>query len=38
MLTKQGKKDKAIEIYEKLILKFPKKKAYFADLIKELKD
>ncbi|UCS95660.1 hypothetical protein KZP23_11880 [Echinicola marina] len=38
LLTKQGKKDKAKEIYEKLILKFPKKKAYFADLIKELKD
>jgi len=37
LLTKQGKKDKAIEIYQKLILKFPKKKAYFADLIEELK-
>ncbi|GGF16663.1 hypothetical protein [Echinicola rosea] len=38
LLTKQGKKDKAIDIYKKLSLKFPNKKAYFANLIKELKD
>ncbi|MBD8487572.1 hypothetical protein IFO69_02315 [Echinicola sp. CAU 1574] len=38
LLVKQGKKDKAVEIYRKLSLKFPKKKTYFADLIKELKD
>ncbi|WP_226390222.1 hypothetical protein [Penaeicola halotolerans] len=37
MLVKQGKKASAIEIYEKLILKFPKKKAYFATQIKALK-
>ncbi len=33
----QGKPQKAIEIYEKLILKFPKKEAYFAARIEELK-
>ncbi|AGA78621.1 hypothetical protein [Echinicola vietnamensis] len=38
LLTKQGKKAKAIDIYQKLSLKFPNKKAYFANLIKELKD
>ncbi|AWW31776.1 hypothetical protein DN752_17485 [Echinicola strongylocentroti] len=38
LLTKQGKKEKAIDIYQKLSLKFPNKKAYFANLIKELKD
>jgi hypothetical protein len=38
LLSKQGKKDKAIEIYQKLILKFPDKSAYFADLIKKLED
>ena len=37
MLVKQGKKASAIEIYEKLILKFPKKKAYFATQIEALK-
>lgn len=35
---KQGKKDKAIEIYQKLIWKFPQKKAYFANQIESLKD
>lgn len=38
ILIKQGKKEKAIDIYQKLSLKFPKKKAYFADLISDLKD
>lgn len=38
LLLKQNKKDKAIEIYEKLGLKFPDKKAYFADLIENLKN
>jgi hypothetical protein len=36
ILTMQGRKDKAIEVYEKLILKFPEKKAYFATKIQEL--
>lgn len=38
ILIKQGKTDKAIEIYEKLILKNPQKKAYFAGKIDELKE
>lgn len=38
LLVNQGKKDQAIEIYEKLLLKFPEKKAYFAHLIEKLKD
>ena len=33
---KQGKKEKAIEIYNALRLKFPKKSGYFASLIKKL--
>ncbi len=36
VLAKQGKKVQAIEIYRKLSLKFPEKKAYFADLIENL--
>lgn len=36
LLLKQGKKEKAKGIYRKLSLKFPKKKAYFAELLKEL--
>jgi len=36
MIT-QGKTDKAIDIYKKLIWKFPQKKAYFATQIEELK-
>lgn len=36
ILVKQGKNDKAIEIYEKLIVKNPKKKDYFAEKIAEL--
>ncbi|MFC3880758.1 hypothetical protein ACFOSV_11240 [Algoriphagus namhaensis] len=38
LLTQQGKVDQARQIYEKLLLKFPEKKAYFADLIEKLKD
>jgi hypothetical protein len=38
ILIRQGKKDTAIEIYEKLALKFPDKRAYFADLIEKLKE
>lgn len=36
-MIKQGKIDKAIDIYEKLILKYPQKKAYFAEKIENLK-
>jgi hypothetical protein len=36
ILTMQGRRDKAIEVYEKLILKFPEKKTYFASKIQEL--
>lgn len=38
LLVNQGKKKMAKEIYEKLALKFPDKRAYFADLIENLKD
>lgn len=38
ILTQQGKKGMAKEIYEKLALKFPDKRAYFADLIEKLKE
>ncbi|WP_304517825.1 hypothetical protein [Cecembia rubra] len=38
ILTKQGKKDRAKEIYKKLMVKFPDKNTYFADLIKELEE
>ena len=37
ILIRQGKKEKAIEVYRKLIWKFPQKKAYFAAQIDELK-
>ncbi|MCY7350583.1 MAG: hypothetical protein LH606_07930 [Cytophagaceae bacterium] len=37
IMVKQGKPDKAIETYQKLILKNPDKKAYFAQKIEELK-
>lgn len=37
ILTMQGRRDKAIEVYEKLILKFPEKKTYFASKIQELR-
>jgi len=36
IFVKQGKKDHAIDIYLKLSLKFPEKKAYFADQIENL--
>lgn len=35
--VRQGKKERAIEIYHKLIWKFPQKKAYFAEVIENLK-
>lgn len=38
ILTRQGKKDRAKEIYKKLMVKFPDKNTYFADLIKELEE
>jgi tetratricopeptide (TPR) repeat protein len=38
IFLKQGKKEKAIEIYKKLIWKFPQKKTYFASRIEELKE
>ncbi|WP_192349089.1 hypothetical protein [Algoriphagus sp. Y33] len=38
ILAKQGKKHLAKQIYEKLVLKFPDKRTYFADLIEKLKD
>ncbi len=37
ILLKQGKNERALEVYEKLILKIPEKKAYFAARIKEIK-
>lgn len=37
IMIKQGKHEKAIDIYKKLIWKFPQKKAYFATQIEELK-
>jgi hypothetical protein len=36
LLVKQGKISKAIEVYEKLMLKYPEKKAYFTQKINEL--
>ncbi|WP_266366702.1 hypothetical protein [Tellurirhabdus rosea] len=36
ILIKQGKFDKAIDIYQKLMVKNPEKKSYFADQIREL--
>ena len=36
ILTMQGRRDKAIEVYEKLLLKFPEKKTYFGSKIQEL--
>jgi hypothetical protein len=37
IMIKQGKLEKAIDIYKKLIWKFPQKKTYFATQIEELK-
>ncbi|TGE06002.1 hypothetical protein [Hymenobacter fodinae] len=37
IMVKQGKIDKAIEIYERLMQRQPEKKAYFADQIQHLK-
>jgi hypothetical protein len=37
VLEKQGKNDKAIELYKKLSFLYPHKSAYFADKIKNLK-
>jgi tetratricopeptide (TPR) repeat protein len=37
IMVKQGKLEKAIDIYKKLIWKFPQKKAYFAAQIEALK-
>lgn len=37
ILLKQGKKDRALDIYRKLIWKLPQKKAYFAARIEEIK-
>ncbi|WP_258104000.1 tetratricopeptide repeat protein [Marinoscillum sp. MHG1-6] len=34
----QGRKERAIQIYEVLITKYPEKSAYFADVIKKLKE
>ena len=36
IMLKQGKTDKAIDIYQKLILKYPDKKTYFAQKIDQL--
>jgi hypothetical protein len=36
IMARQGKIERAIEIYEQLMLKKPQKKAYFAEKIKEL--
>jgi tetratricopeptide (TPR) repeat protein len=38
IMIRQGKSDKAIDIYEKLVLKYPQKKAYFATCIEKLKN
>ncbi len=37
IFIRQGKVDKAVEMFEKLILKYPEKKAYFAGRIEDLK-
>lgn len=37
IMVRQGKPEKAIDIYEKLVLKYPQKSAYFATCIEKLK-
>ena len=37
LVAAQGKKDKAIEIYQKLMLKNPQKSSYFAAQIEKLR-
>ena len=37
IMVRQGKKDRAIEIYERLMMRQPEKMAYFADQIQKLK-
>jgi hypothetical protein len=37
IFRKQKNFDKAIEVYEKLCLKYPEKNSYFAEQIKEIK-
>ena len=37
IMERQGKAAKALDIYQKLILKYPQKSAYFADCIERLK-
>jgi hypothetical protein len=37
IMVRQGKIEKAIEIYERLIVRQPEKKAYFAEQIQQLK-
>ena len=37
IMVEQGKTSKAIDIYKKLIWKFPQKKTYFATQIEKLK-
>jgi len=38
ILLNQGKKQKAKEIYQKLMVKFPEKSVYFTELLKTLED
>ena len=38
LLASQGHNDQAIEMYNRLILKFPEKSAYFATQIEKLKN
>lgn len=37
LMIKQNRKEKAIDIYKKLIWRFPQKKTYFVEIIDELK-
>ena len=37
ILWQQGKLQRALAIYEKLMLKFPEKRTYFASLIEQIK-